>query len=113
MVPFYMRRPFDMILVVYDQNPQYLHELIPEDTQQLADGFACGMALLRTIMHALKREFAFNAVFHTAAGGGLYVEFLPLTQEEGGFEKLGLSVCQSTPDTAAQVLREAMRSLSA
>ncbi len=36
---------------------------------------------------------------------GLYFEFLPYTQEQGGLEQLGLSICQMEPERAAQDIR--------
>ena len=43
-------------------------------------------------------------------GAGLYFEFLPYTQETGGFEKLGLWVCQNNPHNVAAQLRETIHS---
>jgi hypothetical protein len=53
-----------------------------------------------------KRAIEYNVITHNGPDAGLYFEFLPYSQEEGGFEKLGLSVCQSNPDAAAEILRE-------
>ncbi|MCP5132064.1 MAG: hypothetical protein H6976_00205 [Gammaproteobacteria bacterium] len=39
-------------------------------------------------------------------GAGLYLEFLAHTQEIGGFEQLGLWVCQESTTNAAAYLRE-------
>jgi hypothetical protein len=36
----------------------------------------------------------------------LYFEFLPYTQEMGGFEHLGLYLCQGNPLQSAQTARE-------
>ena len=47
-----------------------------------------------------------------APGAGIYFEFLPLTQETGGFEQLGLSICQSEPAVAAAQLRETIDGLA-
>ncbi|MFN2351701.1 MAG: hypothetical protein ABR497_07110, partial [Kiritimatiellia bacterium] len=54
---------------------------------------------------------SFNILVHNAPGGGLYFEFLPFTQEYGGFERLGLFVCQSAPRPAAVNLRTVFQSL--
>jgi hypothetical protein len=51
------------------------------------------------------REVAYNVLVHTGPGTGIYLEFLPFTQETGGFEQLGLWVCQGDPETAAEILR--------
>ena len=38
-------------------------------------------------------------------GAGLYFEFLPYTQEMGGYEHLGLIMCQANPAAVAEHLR--------
>lgn len=106
LVPFYMRRPFDMLFLLHNTVPSRLHELRQEELATLADGFALGMELLRELLPSLGREVAYNVILHTGAGGGIYLEFLPWTQENGGFEQLGLSACQGVPREAAQLLRE-------
>ena len=45
-------------------------------------------------------------IINNGPGAGLYVEFLPYTQETGGVEHLGLLVCQELPERAAARLRE-------
>ena len=55
------------------------------------------------------RDLAYNIVTHSGPGAGLYLEFLPYTQEQGGLERLGLHVCQATPGQAAARLRAALQ----
>lgn len=105
-VPYFMRRPFDMQFVLADPGPQYLYELDRDRRLDVGTALARGMRLLASVMHRLDLEIAYNVVFHTGAGGGIYLEFLPFTQAYGGFEQLGLSACQGSPPTAAQILRE-------
>jgi hypothetical protein len=54
------------------------------------------------------REIAYNVITHNGPGAGLYFEFLPYTQESGGFEQLGLFVCQAEPEAAAAQIRHAI-----
>jgi hypothetical protein len=44
------------------------------------------------------KPIAYNIVGHTGPGAGIFFDFLPYTQETGGFEHLGLFVCQNTPE---------------
>lgn len=108
-VPYFMRRPFDMQYLLSDEKIEHLCELSTTQLSDLATALARGMELLRGVLERLDVEVAYNVVFHTGTGGGLYLEFLPHTQALGGFEQLGLSACQSTPRTAAAELQEQFR----
>ena len=55
------------------------------------------------------REVAYNLVFHNGVAGGLYVEVLPWMQERGGYESLGLGLCEGTPESAAERVRRFLR----
>jgi len=44
------------------------------------------------------KETAYNIITNTSAG--IYFNFLPYTQEFGGFEHMGLYLCQMTPQQA-------------
>ncbi|MFW6312394.1 MAG: hypothetical protein ACOC2N_00730, partial [Spirochaetota bacterium] len=108
MVPYFMRRPYDLLYVLEDSGPGHLFETSAAARRDLGDALALGMRLTRAGLRAAGREEAYNIVFHTGPGAGVYLEFLPLTQEDGGFEKLGLSACQSSPFAAAETLRGAL-----
>jgi galactose-1-phosphate uridylyltransferase len=108
MVPYFMRRPYDMQFVLSDPRPQYLHDMTVPQLKDMGGAIATGMRLMRSILAELGREVAYNIVFHTGPGAGIYLEFLPFTQENGGFEQLGLSVCQGAPAATARTLREAL-----
>lgn len=105
-VPYYMRRPYDMLLILKDTDKAYLHELSNHQIASIVAGWQDGIKLLRGILPAKQRAIAYNVVTHNGPGAGLYFEFLPYSQEEGGFEKLGLSVCQSNPTLACEQLKE-------
>ncbi len=107
-VPYFMRRPYDMLLVVKDTKRQYLHELNSEEMRAVTQGIQDAMRALIRIMPRLGREPAFNMTVNNGPGAGLYLEFLAHTQEIGGFEQLGLWVCQQSTVNAAQYLREAL-----
>ena len=107
-VPYFMRRPYDMLLVVKDTNRQYLHELTDAEMRAITQGIQDAMRALLRIMPLLGREPAFNLTVNNGPGAGLYLEFLAHTQEMGGFEQLGLWVCQESTTNAAAYLREVL-----
>ena len=61
---------------------------------------------LHKIMPGMGREFAYNFVFHTGNIGTMYLEVLPYTQEDGGYEKAGLNVCLMLPEDCTKIYRE-------
>jgi len=108
-VPYFMRRPFDMILVIKDSSKRYLHELNEKEIQAMAQGWHDGIYAMLEVMPRIGRESAYNITLHNGPGAGLYTEFLPYTQETGGFEHLGLYVCQGNPAAAAESLRDILK----
>ncbi|MFP4408408.1 MAG: hypothetical protein ACLFPW_07805 [Spirochaetaceae bacterium] len=108
LVPYFMRRPYDMQFLLADTDPRHLHELSEKQLGGLGDALALGMRLMRSLLLSLERAIAYNVLVHTGPGAGIYLEFLPWTQENGGYEQLGLSACQSLPKEAARLLREAL-----
>lgn len=104
-VPYFMRRPYDMILLTKNTSRAYIHQLNEAELQAVAKGWRDAIRAMRRIMLEMSRPIAYNVVTHNGPGAGLYFEFLPYTQELGGFEQLGLYVCQSTPTEAAARLR--------
>jgi galactose-1-phosphate uridylyltransferase len=105
-VPYFMRRPYDMVLLVKDTGKQHLYELTETEVTAVAAGWRDASCAIHRLMPAIGREVAYNVLTHNGPGTGLYFEFLPFTQEEGGLEKLGLYVCQQDPYTAAAHVRE-------
>ncbi len=106
MVPYFMRRPYNMLLVLKDHRKGHLCECDESEVTALSQAWGEVTAALMGIMPAIGRPAAYNVVVSSGPGAGLYCEFLPYTQETGGFEHLGLWVCQSSPDQAAENLRE-------
>ncbi|MEA3336893.1 MAG: hypothetical protein U9R25_13345 [Chloroflexota bacterium] len=104
-VPYFMRRPYDMLLLVKDIRIRYIHELPAAGLKAVVQGWHDAIGAIRWIMPRVGRELAYNVLVHNGPGAGLYFEFLPYTQETGGFEHLGLAVCQSNPGEAASRLR--------
>ncbi len=106
LVPSFMRRPYDTMLLLKDTSKGYLHQLGEQELEAVAEGWHDGLLAIREIMPRLERETAYSVITNNGPGAGLYFEFLPFTQEIGGVEQLGLLVCQELPEKAASRLRE-------
>jgi galactose-1-phosphate uridylyltransferase len=107
-VPYFMRRPYDMMLLVKDTSKRHIFELSDSEIEAVAEGWSDGTRAIHKVMPQIGREIAYNVVAHNGPGAGLYFEFLPYTQEIGGIEQLGLIVCQEDPVQAAEYLRESL-----
>lgn len=106
--PYFMRRPYDMFLILKDTNKPYLHMLNDDEFKAIADGWRDSIRIILDIMPKIGRETAYTITTHNGPGAGLYFEFLPYTQEMGGFEHLGLYLCQGNPKAAATLARETL-----
>ena len=106
LVPYFMRRPFDMQLVLRDTSRRYLHQLSSQELDAVARAWGDAIAAMRAVMPSLGKETAYNVVTFNGPGAGLHFEFLPYTQEMGGYEHLGLYMCQADPAAVAERLRE-------
>ncbi len=109
LVPYFMRRPFDMFLILKDTSKKFLHELDEEELETVAKAWQEATRVILLILQKLKKEEAYNITVNNGPGAGLYIEFLPFTQLIGGYEKIGLWVCQESPFKAAETLREFIR----
>lgn len=105
LVPIFMHRPFDMMLVLKDSQKAYLHQLNGNELEAVSSGWRDAARVFQQIMPLLNREIAYNIITHNGPGAGLYFEFLPYTQEKGGLEHLGISVSQADPFQAAEQIR--------
>ena len=105
LVPYFIRRPYEMMLLLKDSSRQFLHELSEKELLAAAQGWRDAIRVMRTIMPAAGRETAYNITCHNGPGAGLYFEFLPYTQENGGLEHLGLYTCQADPRHVAEHIR--------
>jgi len=109
MVPYYMRRPFDMVLVLKNTQKAYLHELNTEEIKAVALGWKEAINIFLQVMPALGKAVNYSVITNNGLGAGLYFEFLPYTQPNGGFEHLGLSVSQGEPGDVAEHIRELLK----
>ena len=92
------------MLLVKDTNRKHLYELTEDEVTAVVEGWHDAIRVSHSIMPRIGREIAYNVITHNGPGAGLYFEFLPHTQETGGFEHLGLFICQaSQPDVATEI----------
>jgi hypothetical protein len=100
-----MRRPYDMMLILKDSKKSYLHQLNDIEINAISDGWHDAIQIMLTVIPQIGKETAYNVITHNGPGAGLYFEFLPYTQEMGGFEHLGLYLCQGNPLISATSAR--------
>jgi galactose-1-phosphate uridylyltransferase len=104
----WMRRPYEMVYTVDDPGPSYLFELSHAQLRDMATAMGTAIGAVHRLFPKIGREPAYNVLVHSGPGAGIYVAFLPYTQETGGFEHAGLYVCQSTPALCHTVLTSAI-----
>ena len=108
MVPYFMRRPYNSLLIMKDWRKRFLCELTEEELFALAQAWGDVTRAIMAVMPSIGKPIAYNVTASSGPGAGFYCEFLPYTQETGGFEQLGLWVCQDTPARVAPNLRNAL-----
>jgi UDPglucose--hexose-1-phosphate uridylyltransferase len=97
-VPYFMQRPLYMTLVMKNPDKNYIYELTQEELSDVAQGWLDAVYCIHTLMLDSGKETAYNIITNTSTG--IYFNFLPYTQEFGGFEHMGLYLCQMTPQQA-------------
>lgn len=95
-VPPYMRRPGDLLICHRNPGCSFFHQLSFTDLKDLVEIMRPLPASNRIWAEESKRPPAFNFLFHNSGKGPFYLEFRPDTQALGGFEKLGLFLCQGS-----------------
>ena len=109
--PYFMRRPFDMQLILKDSKKSFIYELSDNEISSVAEGWHDAIRIILNIMPKISRESAYNVTTHNGAGNNLYFEFLPYTQEMGGLEHLGLFSCQGNPSHSTNIARQILTQL--
>ncbi len=112
LVPYFMRRPYDIFLVLKDTSKKFLYELSDEELSAVTVAWQETVRVLLQLLHNFGKEEAYNVTVNNGPGAGLYLEFLPFTQLIGGYEKIGLWVCQESPFKAAETIREYFQNLT-
>jgi galactose-1-phosphate uridylyltransferase len=103
-VPYFMRRPFNL-LIVPQAEAEHLHELNTNEFQELEVAIQKTMQVYHCLLESLNKEVSFNMAIHTGPDSQLYVEFFPMVQAMGGFERIGMWICQLSAQKAADQLR--------
>lgn len=103
-VPFCMKRPLQTI-IYYNGDEDYFHHIPHPHLDDCAVLLKKNIASVISIMEAIGREPAYNIIFHSGPGCEFYLEILPYTQETGGYEHLGLFVCQGSARSTADMYR--------
>jgi len=108
LVPPFMRRPLHAFIVPVADDAGWLHHL----DERVRD--ACALAIAR-LTHAVSaamdshgQEPAWNLTCLAGEGCGPVFELRAFTQPLGGYEHLGLYLCEERPATSAARLREAL-----
>ncbi|WP_019614329.1 hypothetical protein [Psychromonas ossibalaenae] len=111
-VPYFMKRPLDMMLMVKDSSKRYLHQLSSVEKQQVTLAVQESIQTIIGLMEDMDIPPAYNMIVNNGPGCGLYFEFLAQTQKMGGYEQIGLFVCQANAVDSASRLRKRVSSLS-
>ncbi|MHC4845420.1 MAG: hypothetical protein ACYTCU_04570 [Planctomycetota bacterium] len=108
LVPSFMRRPLGAFVVPAGEDAGWLHHMRPETLDACAFAIARLTLAVSVAMATTGGEPAWNLVCHTGPGCGPLFEMRAFTQPLGGYEHLGLYLCEERPETTAGRLREAL-----
>ncbi len=104
----FMQRPLYMSLVLKDPGKNHIHQIDNQEITAVALGLGDAVRAVHLLMPEMGRETAFNIVVNNGASGGISIDILPFTQEFGGFEHLGLYLCQMEAGQAAEKIRKVL-----
>ncbi len=104
-VPYFMRRPFN-VLIILNTQAEHLHELSNNELMNLTCAMQKTIKSFHRLLPELGREVSYNMAVHTGPDNHVYVEFFPMVQASGGFERIGLWICQLSAENTAAQLRE-------
>jgi hypothetical protein len=108
LVPSFMRRPLCAFIVPAGEDSGWLHHMSPDVLDATAFAIARLTLAVSECMSAAGAEPAWNLVCHTGPGCGPLFELRAFTQPLGGYEHLGLYLCEERPETSAARLRQAI-----
>ncbi len=108
-VPYFMKRPFNVLVMVKHHPKHYLHLLTPEERRDFVEAMVTAIRAIIAIMPQMGKAPAYNININNGPGAGVYLELLASTQLTGGFEHIGLWVCQANPNDVAAQLRQVIK----
>ena len=100
-----MKRPLDTMIILKNSSKNYLHHLNNQEISDLALALQINLKSVPELMIKIGREPAYNVIFHTGPSVGFYIEVLPYTQETGGYEHIGIYICQSSPELTVELYK--------
>jgi hypothetical protein len=100
-----MRRPLSAFVVPTGDDTGWLHHMPPEVLDACAFAIARLTLAVSVAMASSGAEPAWNLVCHAGPGCGPLFELRAFTQPLGGYEHLGLYLCEERPETTAARLR--------
>ena len=95
-----------MLVLNKDHQKQYLHQLSPAERSDMVQAMVAAIQAIIAIMPQMGKLPAYNINVNNGPGAGVYLELLASTQLTGGFEHIGLWVCQANPVEVATQLRQ-------
>ncbi len=107
-VPSFMRRPLHAFIVPAGRDVGWLHHLEPAVRDAVALAIARLTHAATAAMAAAGQEPAWNLIVHSGRGCAPLIELRPFSQPMGGYEHIGLYLCEERPETSAARLREAL-----
>lgn len=110
-VPYFMQRPLSVMLLHRGTKMQHLYQLDEVGITELASIMQQTIRVLVELIPAYGKPPAFNFAIHNGPNNEVYVEFFPVTQSTGGFERLGMWICQEQPHLATERLQETLENL--
>lgn len=103
-IPYFMRRPFN-VMILLDTQAEHLHQLSARILANMTMAMQKVIQTFHRLLPALGREVSYNMAIHTGPDNNVYVEFFPIIQASGGFERIGLWICQLSAQNAAAQFR--------
>lgn len=97
-IPYFMWRPYHTIVYPINNKLTHLHELNYNELFSLSKVINQLLLKLKDIAAKRNIEFAYNILFHTGPVGTFYIEIIPVFQTYGGYEHLGLFICEENPE---------------
>ena len=107
LTPPWMRKPLEIMVVPKALHKERVSDLSPQEVRDFAAATGDVARVLKQIMPAMGKEYAFNLMLYSGKGiGTTSIEIVPCTQITGGFEHAGYWICQSSPKLSTTMYRE-------
>ena len=113
-IPYYMRRGLEAVIAPVNKSQSRFNDLSEEELYDFSKAIIRTTERISRIMDPKKNPkykfgLAYNFVFHTGNIGTMYLEILPYTQAEGGYEKAGFDANQSTTERTQKIYEDCLK----